>query len=102
MPDVAPSAPFVPAIVPPLQVVVVRLQTPLTPVTVRPPEDPVLLRKMAFAGVPPAAVELMLSNVSPLAPIVVLCTLSSVPAAVVVIVFALVPVVTVTVPPPVA
>jgi hypothetical protein len=63
-----------------------------SPVTVSPAE-PALFRKIPFG----APFELMLLNVSPLAPIVVVSTLSGVPV-VVVSVFAVEPV-TVTVPP---
>src|SRR4051812_48127278 len=92
---VLPSAPDLPEIVPPVLFPPTVVFAP-SPVTVSPPELPVLSRMIPSAEPP---LELMLPTVSPLAPIVVLATLSAVP---VVVVSVLVVPVTVTVPPPVA
>src|SRR3954466_890733 len=69
------------------------------PDTVRPPNEPVVLRMMPFVGPLAAVPAEMLRNFRPEAPIVVFATLSAVP---VVVVSVLVVLVAVTVPPPVA
>src|SRR3954453_19622669 len=76
---VLPSAPDLPEIVPPVLFPPSSVFVP-SPVTVSPPELPVLSRMIPSADPP---VELMLTNVSPLAPIVVLATLRAVPVVVV-------------------
>src|SRR6478672_4446267 len=69
------------------------------PEIVKPPNAPVVLSTMPFAGPLAAVPAAMLLNFSPPAPIVVFATLSAVP---VVVVNVLVVSVVVTVPPPVA
>src|SRR4051794_30345480 len=69
------------------------------PATVRPPEEPVLFRKMPFPPVPeppPAVIDL---KVTPDDPIVLLSTFRAVPLVVVSVLFEPV---TLTVPPPIA
>src|SRR5262249_51549740 len=73
----------------------VEVHEPPLPATVRPPDDPVVLRTIPF--VPP--LDEMLTKFRPLAPMVVLLTLRAVP--VVLLIVLPVPV-TFTVPPPVA
>ena len=90
------SAPVMFWIVPPLPSLATE---PAAPVTVKPPDAPVLFRKMPFE--PPF--EEMLRNVRPLAPMVVLATLSAVPVVVVsVFTIEVLFCVALTVPPPVA
>src|SRR5215213_7325335 len=92
---VLPSAPDLPEIVPPVPFPPSVVFVP-SPVTVSPPELPVPSRMIPSAEPP---LELILTNVSPPAPMVVFVTLRAVP---VVAASVLVAPVTVTVPPPVA